>query len=246
MTGSDPNRVKQPRDYLIFALDLPTLDEASHYINLLSDSVGMFKVGLELFLKEGRPVIEAIKKASSARIFLDLKLHDIPTTVCRAMKNMADLEVDFTTVHCAGQKDMLSAAVDGAGGKVQVLGVTVLTSLSGDDLRADGLAEQFAQDPALLVKQRAAAAYQCGCHGIVCAPGEATVIKKEGGQKFIAVTPGIRTEASVVQDDQSRVSTPAQAIINGADYLVMGRPLRDAPDPVAAAAAVCREIEAAL
>ena len=240
-------KTREARDHLIFALDVPTAEEARRYIELLGGRVGLFKVGLELFVREGRRIIDDIRSAGDAGVFLDLKLHDIPATVSRAMKNIADMDVRLTTVHCAGQKDMLKAAVDGAAGRVGVLGVTVLTSMSGRDVRADGFADAYADDVSLLVARRAAAAVESGLDGVVCSPLEAAAVKKQFGKHFLAVTPGIRPAGQTAgQDDQQRVMTPGEAIRNGADYIVVGRPIRDAGDPRAAAEQVCGQIEKAL
>ncbi len=239
--------MRNPKDYLVFPLDVPTVAAAKDYINLLGGSVGMFKVGLELFTKAGPDIIAYIQAQSDARIFLDLKLHDIPVTVQRAMAVIADMGVDLVTVHCADSREMLAAAVNGAGGQVGVLGVTVLTSISGDDLRIAGYREEFAGDINKLVLQRAALALETGCAGIVCSGLEVGNLKKRFGGNLLAVTPGIRPAWEVSgPDDQKRVVTPAKAIKAGADYLVIGRPIRDADDPAQAAAKIAAEIESSL
>ena len=234
---------RSARERLIFALDVPDRSAAAGYIKTLSGRVGLFKVGLELFVREGRTVIDDIRAAGAAGVFLDLKLHDIPATVFRAMENITALGVDLATVHCAGQADMLRAAVEGAGGRVRVLGVTVLTSLSAADIRAAGLAEPYASDVGQLVLKRAEMAREAGCAGVVCSAAEAPRIKERCGPGFLTVTPGIRPEgAAVAGDDQARAMTPARAIANGSDYLVVGRPIREATDPGAAAEAICRQM----
>ena len=239
--------MKKAKDYLVFPLDVPTVDAAKNYIERLADRVGMFKVGLELFTKAGAEVIAFINKATDARIFLDLKLHDIPVTVQRAMAVIADMGVDLVTVHCSDSRDMLAAAVAGAGGRVGVLGVTVLTSISSDDLRDAGYRERFAVDINQLVLKRAALAAETGCAGIVCSGLEVGRLKEKFGNNLIAVTPGIRPAWELGEgDDQKRVVTPARAIKAGADYLVIGRPIRDAVDPAQAAAKIIAEIEARL
>jgi orotidine-5'-phosphate decarboxylase len=142
---------------------------------------------------------------------------------------------------------MLKAAVDGAGGRVGVLGVTVLTSVTAEDVRAAGFADSYTEDVSLLVARRAAMAAECGLDGVVCSPLEAAAVKKNLGKNFIAVTPGIRPSGGAVDgDDQRRVMTPAEAVANGADYIVVGRPIRDAADPGKAADGICREIESVL
>jgi orotidine-5'-phosphate decarboxylase len=207
----------------------------------------MFKVGLELFTKAGPEIIAFIKAATPARIFLDLKLHDIPATVQRAMAVIADMGVDLVTVHCADSRDMLTAAVAGADGRVGVLGVTVLTSISPADLKAAGYRDIFAADIKRLVLRRAALALETGCTGIVCSGLEVGDLKKKLGNRLVAVTPGIRPAWETTgQDDQKRVVTPARAIRDGADYLVIGRPIRDAADPAAAAQKILAEISAGL
>lgn len=248
MEHTHTTKPKAPKDYLVFALDVPRVSEATEYIHLLKNHVGMFKVGLELFVRGGRRVIDTIHESGGgAKIFLDLKLYDIPATVYRTMNAIAAMGVDFATVHCSGQKDMLSAAQEGADGKVGVLGVTVLTSMSADDVREAGYGPEYVDDISRLVMKRAAAAAEWGFAGIVCSPLEVAAMKERFGRGFLAVTPGIRPAKGLVShDDQSRISTPAQAIRNGADYLVVGRPIREPDDSKAAADAICKEIEEAL
>lgn len=239
--------MKQGKDRIIFPLDVPTIDEAKNYIELLATSVGLFKVGLELFIRSGPEIIEFIHKESAARVFLDLKLHDIPATVGRAMARIADLGVAFATVHVGESRRMLAAAVEGSGGTVGVLGVTVLTSVCAADLKAAGYREDFYDDMLHTVMQRAQIAHSAGCAGVICSGLEAAQIKKKFGKDFLAVTPGIRPAWTVAEkEDQQRITTPAQAISAGADYLVIGRPLRDSEDPGQAAARIAAEIEAAL
>ena len=239
--------MKQAKDYIIFPLDVPSLKEAKQFVKLLSEHVGMFKVGLELFISSGPEIIRHIKDCGSTRVFLDLKLHDIPETVFRAMESIAKLGVAFATVHCAESKEMLEAAVAGSKGKVGVLGVTVLTSVSDKDLLAAGLRPEFASNMSMLVMQRAAAARDAGCSGVVCSGLEVGMIKKKFGENFIAITPGIRPDwDDLIKDDQQRITTPAMAIKNGSDYLVIGRPIRDARNPQKAAVRIAKEIETVL
>jgi orotidine-5'-phosphate decarboxylase len=237
--------MKQPKDYIIFPLDVPTVDDAKHYIDLLSGHVGLFKVGLELFIHSGPEIVRFIHAAGSADVFLDLKLHDIPTTVSRAMAVVADLGVKFATVHCGESRRMLEAAVAGSAGRVGVLGVTVLTSVSAGDIKAAGFQEEYGADVSRLVVRRAQMARDAGCSGVVCSGLEAGSIKEMLGPGFTTVTPGIRPQWSLGKnDDQQRITTPARALQNGSDYLVIGRPIRDADNPQAAAARVAAEIEA--
>ncbi len=239
--------MKRAKDYIIFPLDVPTVEKAKSYIELLWESVGMFKIGLELFIRSGTDLIDFIHGAAAAQVFLDLKLHDIPATVSRAMAQIADLGVKFATVHCGESRKMLEAAVDGAKGRVGVLGVTVLTSVSGDDIKAAGYRKPFYEDPAHLVVERAAMARTAGCDGIVCSGREVRMIKKTFGRDFIAVTPGIRPLwEDMASNDQKRVATPVAAIENGSDYLVIGRPIRDAKNPKAAARRIAEEIDSVL
>lgn len=239
--------MKHPKDYIIFPLDVPSVKAAKKYVEMLSESVGMFKVGLELFVRSGPEIIDFIKEKGAASIFLDLKLHDIPETVSRAMMCIADLGVAFATIHCGETKRMIEAAVKGSNSKVGVLGVTVLTSVSGEDIRIAGFSKEFSFDLAKLILKRAVMAKSAGCKGVVCSGLEVKMIKDNLGTDFIAVTPGIRPLwDDIGQDDQRRIVTPAQAVKNGADYLVIGRPIRDAKEPKAAAIRIAEEIATAL
>ncbi len=233
----------RPRDHIIFPLDVTSEDEAKRWVEVLRDSVGMFKVGLELFVRCGPRIVDFITSQQSADVFLDLKLHDIPATVGRAMAGIVELNVKLTTVHCGENLRMLEAAVAAGGGKVGVLGITVLTSVSAADLAAFGLHANPVEGLAQLVIRRAQLARKAGCAGVVCSGLEARAIKAEIGRDFIVVTPGIRPAWTAgAKDDQMRLSTPAEALAAGADYLVIGRPIRDAPDPRAAAQRVVAEI----
>jgi orotidine-5'-phosphate decarboxylase len=239
--------MKQAKDYIIFPLDVPSVKDAKKYVGLLSEYVSMFKVGLELFIRSGPEIINFIKASGKAGIFLDLKLHDIPATVSRAMESIADLGVTFATVHCGETKAMLEAAVKGSRGRVGVLGVTVLTSVSSKDIHLSGFKEEYSSDMSRLVIKRAAMAKETGCAGVVCSGLEVKMIKENFGKDFAAITPGIRPGwEDLVKDDQQRVTTPAQAVKNGSDYLVIGRPIRNAKDPKAAAIRIANEIEEVL
>ena len=239
--------MKEAKDYLIFPLDVPSEQDARQLVQKLHAHVGMFKIGLELFVRSGPALVRWIGEHSGRGVFLDLKLHDIPITVERAMRAVADLPVALATVHCGENRAMLRAAVDGSGGKVGVLGVTVLTSVSASDLQDAGYADDMTRDMSRLVLHKAAMARDAGCTGIVCSGQEAGQIKARMGAEFITVTPGIRPDwESKPKDDQKRVVTPAMAVAGGADYLVIGRPIRDAVDPVAAADRIALEIETAI
>ena len=236
--------MKPAKDRIIFPLDVATVDEAKKYVALLAENVGLFKVGLELFIQAGPEIIGFIHSQTQARVFLDLKLHDIPATVGRAMARIADLGVAFATVHVGETRRMLAAAIEGCGGRVAILGVTVLTSVSAEDLKAAGFRRDFYSDMLLTVMERAAIAHAAGCAGVICSGLEVRRIKDKIGQDFVAVTPGIRPAWAVkAEEDQRRITTPEEAISAGADYLVIGRPIRDAKDPVKAAVRIAAEIE---
>ncbi len=239
--------MKQPKDYIIFPLDVPSVKAAKKYVEMLSESVGMFKVGLELFVRSGPEIVDFIKATGAASIFLDLKLHDIPETVSRTMTSIADLGVAFATIHCGEAKRMIKAAVKGSNGRVGILGVTVLTSVSREDIRIAGFSKEFSFDISRLILKRAVMAKSAGCIGVVCSGLEVKMIKDNLGKDFITVTPGIRPLwDDIGQDDQRRIVTPVQAVKNGADYLVIGRPIRDAKEPKAAAIRIAEEIATVL
>jgi len=239
--------MKTAKEYIVFPLDVPGPDAADLLIRQLAGDVGMFKVGLELFIRSGPELVRRIQRSGSAKVFLDLKLHDILVTVKRAMSQVAGLGVHFATVHCGESRAMLEAAVEGARGRVNVLGVTVLTSVSSADVAEAGYREQYSRDLPALVMKKAAMARDTGCAGVVCSGREVRDIKSAFGDDFQAVTPGIRPAGGpVAEDDQSRIVTPAMAIRKGADYLVIGRPIRDAADPRAAARAIAEEIQGEL
>lgn len=231
---------------IVFPLDVPTKDEAVRFAKMLKDSVGVFKVGLELFVAEGPSVVEAVKLAApEAKIFLDMKLHDIPETVKRAMRSAVGLGVDFITVHCDNAA-LLEAAEEARSSGCIVLGVTVLTSLSREGLREIGISPEL-RDPLKLVMHRAELAHRAGLGGIVCSALEVGKVKERFGSELVAVTPGIRpADNTVKNDDQRRVASPYEAVRDGADYIVVGRPIRNAEDPLKAAGDIAEEIEKAL
>ena len=238
---------KTGKEYIVFPLDVASLGEARSLVRQLGMHVGMFKVGLELFIHQGPEVVKMVRDLSGAKIFLDLKLHDISTTVFRAMARVAELGVDLVTVHTCSSAKMLERAVQGGQGKVGVLGVTLLTDNDGSTLSAGGFHERYVSDPSELVMLRAGMARDAGCAGVVCSGQEAAEIKARFGRDFLAVTPGIRPDWGLTRgDDQKRITTPARAITQGSDLLVIGRPIRDAEDPAAAAQKVIEEIESAL
>ncbi|MBU0513341.1 MAG: orotidine-5'-phosphate decarboxylase [Proteobacteria bacterium] len=239
--------MRPPSDYIVFPLDVPDRAAARGLIERLADKVGLFKVGLELFIAEGPAVLAMVNDlAGPGRIFLDLKLHDIPATAGRALRSAASLGVRFVTVHAealVGLGDWITQARQSG---LTVLAVTVLTSLDEAALIELGYREELA-DPSVLVAMRAARAKESGCGGVVCSAREAEAVREMVGPEMVIVTPGIRPEWTLVEgDDQARVMTPKKAIEAGADYLVIGRPIRDADDPGRAADRVAREIEVAL
>jgi orotidine-5'-phosphate decarboxylase len=231
-----------PKDRLIFPLDVPNKAEAEKFIKLLQGEVGLFKVGLELFMAEGPAFLEFLAETARVDYFLDLKFHDIPATMARAQARIMK-GAKLATVHVDQGRKTLRAAVAAIQDGVKVLGVTVLTHLDAQDLLAMGIAPEYARDPVKLVLLRARLAKEAGCHGVVCAGTEARAVKAEFGKNFLVVCPAIRPAWSLVAgDDQSRITTPVDAITAGADYLVVGRPIRLAADPVAAARRVVAEI----
>jgi orotidine-5'-phosphate decarboxylase len=235
--------LRQAKDYIVFPLDVASPDDAKRYVELLADHVGLFKVGYELMIRSGPEIVRFINTAGAARVFLDLKLHDIPETISRAMAGIADLGIRFATIHCGEALKMLEAAVDASRGKVHILGVTVLTSVSAADIKTAGYRRDYYRNLPALVLRRAGMAKAAGCAGVVCSGLEAAMIKAHFGNEFITVTPGIRPQWSLGEkDDQKRVTTPAQAVQNGSDYLVIGRPIRDASDSRAAATRIAEEI----
>ena len=238
----------KPFERIVFPLDLPTEKEALEFVKTLEGLVGVFKVGLELFVTSGPSVIEKIKKSSpESKIFLDLKFHDIPETVKRAVSSAASLGVDFVTIHVVTGEEALKAAVEAGsasgGGKLKILGVTVLTSISKQDLEEITPSLRNVES---LVLRRAALAKKCGLTGIVCSGLEVKKIKETFGEGFIALTPGIRLKQDGKKDDQKRVVTPYDAIFNNADYLVIGRPIRDSKNPSETLDVIVKEIEKAL
>jgi len=227
------------RERLIVALDVSSASAAHSLVQRIGDAAGIYKVGLQLFTAEGPSFVRDLVH-SGKRVFLDLKLHDIPNTVSHAVKSAVDLGVHMLTVHASGGAAMLRAATEAAGGKLNVLAVTVLTSLSDEDLEETGIAGRVT-DQAL---RMAALAQNAGCQGIISSPREALLIRKSLGEGFAIVTPGIRP-AGAESNDQQRIATPAQAIVNGASHIVVGRPITHAADPAKAARAIISEMEQA-
>jgi len=238
--------MKAPKDYIIFPLDLPDYDQALAYVEALDGHVGLFKVGLELFIAQGPDILKAIRNRTDAGIFLDLKLHDIPATVKRAFIAASVHQPEFVTVHCDEGDEILRSVAEENPGNTKILAITVLTSLNQEKLKRLGYAREYADNVSALVLLKARMAKEAGCHGVVCSGLEVEAVRNEIGSDMVAVTPGIRPAWTVVdQDDQKRIVTPADAIRNGSDYLVIGRPIRDAKDPQDAAKRVADEIASA-
>ena len=223
-----------PRERLIVALDLPSVEAAEALVARLGDAVSFYKIGYQLAYAGG--LAYAQKLAGSGRqVFLDLKLHDIGNTVAQGVKSVARLGAAFLTVHAYPQT--MQAAVEAREGALRILGVTVLTSYDDSDLKAAG----YATSVKALVASRAEKARALGVDGLVCSPEEAANVRAITGAGMTLVTPGIRP-AGADAGDQKRIMTPAAAIAAGADYLVVGRPIVAAPDPRAAAEAIVAEI----
>lgn len=230
------------RDRLAFALDYPTLAEASAGAQRLAGAAGVLKVGLELFVAEG-PAAVRLGSELKSRIFLDLKLHDIPETVERAVATAGQLGASYLTLHAAGGPRMLEAAAQRAereGAGLKLLAVTVLTSLDASDLQAVGVTAP----PAEQVLRLGRLARSVGIHGLVCSTAEVGALRQALGAEAILVTPGIRP-AGAAAGDQKRVGTPASALRDGSSLLVVGRPIRDAADPAAAARSILEEMSGA-
>jgi len=230
------------RERLIFALDVPDLDRAKKLVASLGDSVMFYKLGLEFFLSGNYFELAGELKARGKKIFADLKLFDIPATVAAAVRQLARPEVNFCTIH--GNDGMLRAAVE-VKGKMRILAVTALTSLDQGDLDDLG----FQCDARTLVLSRARRALELGCDGVVSSGLEVAALRESFDHALITVCPGIRpifNDETPPEDDQQRVLTPARAIACGADYLVVGRPIRDADDPRTAAEKIQQDILSAL
>ena len=230
---------RDPRSAVALALDVPDLDTAERLIDLTREHVGVFKVGLELFTAVGPAAVDAVHSAG-AQCFLDLKLHDIPATMGRAVSRAAAMGVAYLTVHASAGEESLSVAQEKAE-ETRLLAVTVLTSLDATALSQIGLGNP----PADVVRRLAKLAWGAGVSGFVASAHECNDIREALGDDAFLVTPGIRPSGTSV-GDQKRVMTPADAIAAGADLLVVGRPIRDARDPAAAAAQITEQVGAAL
>jgi len=235
------------RARLIAALDVPTLADAERLVDELRRDVGIFKVGKQLFLQSGPAVVRMIRDRG-ADVFLDLKFHDIPRTVARAGIEATRLGVKMFDVHASGSFDMMRVTVSEVNKlcrkeglrRPKILAVTVLTSLSREDLKRVGVQSGVESQVVRLAKL----AREAGMDGVVASPLEVARIRRECGRSFLIVTPGVRPREAD-HGDQKRVLTPSEAIRNGADYLVVGRPILDATDPAAAARDIVADMERA-
>jgi orotidine-5'-phosphate decarboxylase len=247
MPGSLPNRIRNeslycgtdPRERLIVALDVSSAAAAHKIVAAVGDSALTYKVGMQLYTAEGPQIVRELVD-SGRRVFLDLKYHDIPNTVGKAVTEAARLGVSMLTVHASGSDKMLLAAVDAAKARpeLMVLAVTVLTSMGGEDLEKIGLPHSVEES----VVRLADLALHCGCQGIVTSAREAAAVRTQLGKDFAIVTPGVRPAGTNVAD-QVRVVTPAQAIAAGATHIVVGRPITATADPAAEARAILKQMD---
>lgn len=221
---------------IILAMDTDDLDTAKRWISITNGAVGVYKLGLEFFLKFGRDGVAAIQRETDCQIFLDLKLHDIPNTVGAATAQVAPLTPRFLTVHASGGSAMIKSAADNAP-RTDITAVTILTSLSQEDMRAIG----YEGTPQSRAVELAKLAVASGAKAIVCSPLEISGIRSAVPENISIITPGIRPLGTAGSDDQKRVMDPKSAITAGANYLVIGRPITGAPDMAAAAKAIYEE-----
>lgn len=232
-----------PRDRLIVALDVPEADDARRLVERIDDGASFYKIGMELCMAPGFFELLGWLRAQDKKVFVDLKFFDIPETVARAVSRLSEQGAQFCTIH--GNQSIMQAAAKAKSNGMKVLAVTALTSLDRGDLDDLG----FACDVEALVLSRARRALAAGCDGVVSSGLEVAKLRREAPQELICVTPGIRPVDNDVAEglgDQKRVMTPTLALKAGADYLVVGRPIRDAQDPRAAALAIQTEIAGAL
>lgn len=227
------------RERLIFALDVATRAEAGEWLERLGDSVAFYKIGMELLTSGAYFEVLELLAERGKRIFVDLKFHDVPATVAGALRGLNRWPVDLCTIH--GQHRAMMEAAAAAKGDIRLLAVTVLTSIDAAELRADG----DAREPDALVLARAQAARAAGCDGVVCSGREAAAVRAACGPGFGIVCPGIRPDGAA-GDDQKRTVGVAAAFAAGASHIVVGRPIRSAADPRAAAEAIQAQVAAAL
>jgi orotidine-5'-phosphate decarboxylase len=228
------------RDRLIIALDVNSSLQAQQIVQSVGDSASTFKVGKQLFTAEGPQIVRDLV-AAGKKVFLDLKFHDIPNTVSSAVRQAVELRVAMLTVHASGGSKMLKAAAEAAGDKTLVLAVTVLTSLSDEDLSEIGIAGNVQAQ----VLRLGALARASGIRGLVASAHEARELRRELGEDFAVVTPGVRPTGTE-KGDQARVLTPADALRAGASHIVVGRPITEAANPATAAREILAELDGAL
>jgi orotidine-5'-phosphate decarboxylase len=226
----------EARDRLIVALDFPTQAKALALVSVLSGFVSTYKIGLQLYTVAGPAIVQAVA-ATGAKIFLDLKLHDIPNTVARAVAAAGELGVHMLTLHLSGGSAMLRAAVEVKPPGLSLLGVTVLTSASQETLGEIGIASELSAH----VVRLAELGQKCGVDGLITSPQEVQALRERVGRDMMLVTPGVRPEWAGA-DDQKRFTTPSEALNSGADYLVIGRPITAHADPAAAMKRLLEEI----
>jgi len=237
-----------PKDRIIFALDVEHFAEAQRWVTVLKNRIGLFKVGKQLFTHSGPKVVDMIHQKNQ-RVFLDLKFHDIPNTVARAGEEATKLEVSMFNLHALGGLDMMRKTVEASKARAKELGtprpvilaVTILTSMDEDTLREVGIQGPIIQT----VGKLALLAMKAGVDGVVASPQEIGTIRQQCGKDLLIVTPGIRLP-SEKKDDQKRTLTPKEAIAAGANYLVIGRPIKEAKDPLAAVEKIVEDISSAL
>jgi len=227
-----------PHDRLIVALDFPSQAKTLALVSALSGSVSIYKIGLQLYTVAGPAIVQAVA-ATGAKIFLDLKLHDIPNTVAKAVAAAGELGVAMLSVHLSGGNAMLKAAMEAKPPNLSLLGVTVLTSATQETLGEIGVAAEMSEH----VLRLAELGQQIGINGLITSPREVGLLRQRLGSEIVLVTPGVRP-AWAAADDQKRFTTPSEAIKNGADYMVIGRPITAAADPRAAVERVVEELAA--
>jgi orotidine-5'-phosphate decarboxylase len=227
------------QDRLIVALDVPNALAARELVQRIGEAVGVYKVGLQLFTAEGPDLVRELVRCGK-RVFLDLKLHDIPNTISHSVRLAAELGASMLTVHASGGAGMLRAAVEAADGRLTLLAVTVLTSMNDRDLAEIGVSSRSTDQ----VLRLATLAQNAGCGGVVASPLEARHLRKSLGEGLAIVTPGVRP-AGADKNDQQRTATPGEAIASGVSYIVVGRPITHAYDPAQAALAILAEMEQA-
>ncbi len=223
-----------PKEKIIFALDFEHFTDAQKWVNLLKDHVGMFKVGKQLFTHAGPKVVDMIR-AKGQKVFLDLKFHDIPNTVAKAGEEATKLNVSMFNLHALGGFEMMKKTVEASRAIAKSLGiprpiilaVTILTSMDNESLKEVGIQGPLIEEVARLAQL----SMKAGVDGVVASPQEIEVIRERCGKNFLIVTPGIRLQTEK-KDDQKRTLSPREAILAGADYLVIGRPIREAKNPI--------------